>query len=132
MYFYYFLSNHSYSLIFVLFVLNFILLQGSFYWFVNWKKLKDKSVVSPNLFKLYSAFKKMNILFICTVPFILLMDVIILRSTSFPVYFLVIFVYAFTIVEYINYFHIQLTNYRNGRGKKTSIAKGIQKSKDFK
>lgn len=128
-YFYHFSSNHSYALIYVLFVLNFILLQGSFYWFVNWKRLKDKKDVLPNLFKFFSGLKKVNMVLICIVPLILIMDIIILERTSCPVFLLILFVYAFTIIEYINYFHIQLTNYKNGRGKKSSIAKGIEKIK---
>ncbi len=51
MYFYYFPSNQSYSLIYALFILNFILLQGSFYWFIRWRRLKNKRIVLSNLHK---------------------------------------------------------------------------------
>lgn len=126
-YFYHFSSNHSYPLIYMLFVLNFILLQGSFYWFVHWKRLKEKRDIFPNLYKFFSGLKKINIVLLCIVPLILIVDIIILEKTSFPVFLLIIFVYCFTIIEYINYFHRQLTNYKNGKGNKSSIAKGIEK-----
>jgi len=41
-------------------------------------------------------------------------------------------VYIFAIIEYVNYFLIQLTNYKNGRWKKSSIAKEIDKTKHEK
>ena len=44
-------------------------------------------------------------------------------------FWLALFVYVFAIIEYVNYFHIQLTNYKNGRGKKASMAKEMEKLK---
>lgn len=133
LYFFYPLNpTGSYALIYVFFILNFVLLQGSFYWFVKWKRLKTKSHLLPNFYKLLSILKKINLILICIAPIIFLIDITMMERMSFPVFFLTLFIYAFAIIEYINYFHIQLTNYKKGRGKKASIAKEINriKSKD--
>lgn len=128
LYFYYFSSKHSYSLIYALFILNFILLQGSFYWFIRWRRLKNNRAVLPNLYKSLIIFKKVNFILICVMPLMLIMDLVLLRQR--PITFLLtVSVYIFSIIEYINYFHIQLTNYKNGRGKKSSIAKELDKTK---
>ncbi|WP_440602388.1 general stress protein [Bacillus sp. GB_SG_008] len=133
LYFFYPLNpNGSYALIYVFFILNFVLLQGSFYWFVKWKRLKTKRPLLPNFHKLLSILKKINLILICIAPIIFLIDITMMERMSFPVFLLTLFIYAFAIIEYINYFHIQLTNYKKGRGKKASIAKEINRitSKD--
>lgn len=76
LYFYYFSFNRSLPLFYVLFILNFILLQGSFYWFVHWKWLKDRKSTSPKLFKFFSKLKKANLILISLVPFILITDTV--------------------------------------------------------
>src|SRR5690625_1664961 len=80
MYFYYFRSNHSLSLIHALFILNFILLQGSFYWFIKWKRLKDKRTILPNLYQLFIILKRVNLMLICLMPLMLIMDIVRLKQ----------------------------------------------------
>ncbi|WP_080873896.1 hypothetical protein [Oceanobacillus timonensis] len=120
--------NQSYSLIYALFTLNFILLQGSFYWFIKWKRLKSKRTVLPNLYKPLTILKKVNFVLLCMMPLIVIMDILIMKRMSF-IFLVAVFVYIFAIIEYINYFHIQLTNYKNEKGKKASIVKEIENSK---
>lgn len=125
-YFYHVVNqNNSYSLIYVFFILNFILLQGVFYWFVKWRSLKSKRIIFPNLHKFLYVLKKINHTLICIAPIILLIDIFVLERVLFSRFLLTMFIYVFTIVEYINYYHIQLTNYKNGRGMKSSIAKKL-------
>ncbi len=115
--------NKSYSILYVFFILNFILLQGGFYWFVKWRSLKSKRMIFPNLHKILDVLKKINLILICIAPIILLFDIFVLERVEFSRFILTMFIYVFAIVEYINYFHVQLTNYKNGRGMKSSIAK---------
>lgn len=61
-------------------------------------------------------------------PLIVIMDIFILERKSY-IFLVAVLVYIFVIIEYINYFHIQLTNYKGGKGKKSSIAKEIKNSK---
>lgn len=129
-YFFYFSLSYSYSLLYVLFILIFILLQGSFYWFIKWKRFKTKSKILPNLPKSLNKLKKINITLLCLTPIILIIDIILLERTSFLSFFLTGCVYIFAIIEYINYFNIQLTNYKNGRGKKSSIAKELAQNEN--
>ncbi|MBD8005047.1 general stress protein [Bacillus norwichensis] len=121
--------SNSYSLLYVFFILNFILLQGSFYWFIKWKRLKIKENILPNLNKLLSILKKINLTLLYVAPVIFLIDIIQMAQVPFSQFFLTVFIYAFAIIEYINYYHIQLTNFKNGRGKKSSIAKELNKIK---
>ncbi|MBB4824969.1 signal transduction histidine kinase [Sporosarcina luteola] len=128
-YFYHFSSNHSYSLLYMIFVLNFILLQGSFYWFIKWKGLKNKRIVVSNIYKFFSVLKKLNLILVCIAALILIKEILVLELTYLYLFLVSVFVYAFAVFEYINYFHTQLTNYKNGRGQKSSIAKGIERIK---
>jgi len=126
LYFFYSVNpNNSYSLMYVFFILIFILLQGSFYWFIKWRNIKSKRTISSYLYKFLNVLKKINITLLCIAPIILLFDIFVLERVSFLSFLLSMFIYAFAIIEYINYYHIQLTNYKNGRGKKSSIAKEI-------
>lgn len=125
-YFYHAINpNNRYSLIYVFFILNFILLQGGFYWFVKWRSLKSKKIIFPNLHKFLDVLKKINLTLIYIAPIILLIDIFVLERVSFWTVLLTVFIYVFAIVEYINYFHIQLTNYKSGRGMRSSIAKEL-------
>ncbi|WP_147534270.1 hypothetical protein [Bacillus marasmi] len=125
-YFYQFSSYHSYSLMYTLFVLNFILLQGSFFWVIKWRRMRERRTILPNLNKFFLALKKINLVLICIGPFIVIIDKIVDHS-SFFILWLALIIYVFTIIEYINYFHIQLTNYKDGKGKKSTIAKDIER-----
>ncbi|MBS4220052.1 hypothetical protein KHA96_17200 [Bacillus sp. FJAT-49711] len=131
-YFYKFSSNHSYSLMYALFVLNFILLQSSIYWFVKWQSLRKKRMTLSNLYHILAVLKKLNLFLLCVAPLIFIMDMVLLERASFSIFLLTIFVFIFSVIEYINYFYIQLTNYKYGRGKKPSIAKDIERLREMK
>jgi len=62
-------------------------------------------------------------------PLMLIMDIVVLKII--PI-LLTVFVYIFAIMEYVNYFHTQLTNYKNGKGKKSSIVKEIEKAQKIR
>src|SRR5690625_3493677 len=104
LYFYYFSSNTHYSLAFTLIILNFILLQGSFYWFIKLQRLKSKKIVFPTFYKSLKIFKKLNLVLICIVPLLFITDIVTHKQISVPLFF-ALFVYAFTIIEYVNYYY---------------------------
>ncbi|WP_216830402.1 general stress protein [Alkalihalobacterium elongatum] len=117
--------NDSFSLLYVFVVLNFILLQGSFYWFIKWLRLKRKEMVFANFYKFLYVLKKLNLILIMVGPVIFLVDVFLWERVSYFGSVLTLFIYVFAIIEYVNYYHIQLTNYKKGRGKPSSIAKEL-------
>lgn len=94
------------------FLLEFLLIQGSVYWFVKWKRLrKENTSVTPlHMVQRFKRIKKWNIGFIIVSPFIFVID-LFKWHPSLPVAGLSIagFIYIFAILEYINYFHIHLS-----------------------
>ncbi len=124
-YWHYFSSQHSYPLLFALIILNFILLQGAFYWFCMWLRLKSRKPVIRHFHRYYYILKNINRILLWTAPLLILV-LAVTTETAILTVLLTIFIYAFAVIEYINYFHIQLTNYKNGRGKISSIAKMLK------
>jgi len=78
---------------------------------------------------LLSFLKRINLVLIFVMPLMLIMDIVVLKII--PI-LLTVFVYIFAIMEYVNYFHTQLTNYKNGKGKKSSIVKEIEKAQKIR
>src|SRR5690625_6429807 len=59
LYFFYSVNpNNSYSLMYVFFILIFILLQGSFYWFIMWRNIKSIYKIFSFLFYFLNVFNK--------------------------------------------------------------------------
>ena len=129
-YFFYSVNpNDSLSLIFVFILLNIILLQGSFYWFVKWRSMKANKTFFPDLHKFLNILKKIDLILIGIAPIILLIEIILLDNVSLSGFILTLLIFVFAIIEYINYYHIQLTNYKNGRGRRSSIYKELDRYK---
>ncbi|HDR4736064.1 TPA: general stress protein [Bacillus cereus] len=103
-------SLYSFWVSFLL--LEFILLQGTLYWYVKWKRLKkEKTSVTPfRMIRYLKLLKKINIAFIIagfitfTIDFIIWFPHLPLGGLSFT-----LFIYIFTLLEYINYYHTQLS-----------------------
>lgn len=94
------------------FLLEFLLVQGSIYWYAKWKILKkENTTVTPiQVVKRFKNLKKFNIGLIIITMFIFAFDFLKLYP-SLPLGSLGIagFIYIFAILEYINYFHFQLS-----------------------
>ena len=123
---------HLYSLISFwvsFFLLEFLLVQGSVYWHTKWKRLKKENIsVTPiRLVKRLKNLKKWNIGLMIVLPFMFGFD-FFKWHPSLPLggLYLSGFIYIFAILEYINYFHIQLS-YDN-----LSDIKYLMKSKRLK
>ncbi|EWG11278.1 hypothetical protein [Cytobacillus firmus] len=118
-------------------LLEFILLQGSIYWFVKWKRLKreNTSVAPMRLVLWLRVSNKWNLGMITGIPCAFVADYMIWHP-AFPLGLVIAgFIYVFAILEYINYFHIQLS-YDNRSDinslKQTKRFKQACLSKEFK
>ncbi|WP_338450592.1 general stress protein [Niallia oryzisoli] len=93
-------------------LLEFLLIQGSFYWYSKWRRLKrEKISVTPmNVVQLLWKLKKWNIGLISLTSVAFVAD-FMRWSPTLPIGGLSLscFIYIFAILEYINYFHIQLS-----------------------
>ncbi|TKH22224.1 general stress protein [Bacillus wiedmannii] len=93
-------------------LLEFILLQGVIYWHVKWKRIKkEKTSVTPiRVVQYLKILQKINIAFIITgfitftIDFIIWYPHLPLGGLSFT-----LFIYIFALLEYINYYHTQLS-----------------------
>ena len=120
------------------FLLEFILIQGVYYWYSKWKRLKteNKSITPTKTVRLLEKAKKINIGIIIFSVFAFCVDVFI-HYPLLPIRGLYLsgFIYIFAILEFINYFYIQLS-YDNAADIKYLIkTKKLKRSslnKDFK
>jgi hypothetical protein len=110
------------------FLLEFILLQGSLYWYVKLKRLKEEntSVTPTHIILRLKYLKKWNIGLIVISPCLFIIDLLVQDPPIPGGLFIASFIYIIAIIEYINYFHIQLS-YDN-----VSDIKFLIKSKKFK
>ncbi|OEH92598.1 general stress protein [Bacillus solimangrovi] len=94
------------------FFLEFLLAQGSVYWYSKWKRLKREgtSVTPSSIVRLLKRFKKYNVGLIILSPFVIIIDIYVWYPLlSLNSVLIVTFIYIFAILEYINYFYIQLS-----------------------
>jgi hypothetical protein len=97
----------SFSSLYAFALLEFILLQGSYYWFLKLKqtKRKDYSHIPYRYLKTFAIFKGINL-------FLIGIGIIIMtyQLVAFPIeFFWFVFLLLFAIIEYINYYHIRLS-----------------------
>jgi hypothetical protein len=88
-------------------LLEFILLQGSYYWFVKWKQVRRGcfSHLPDRHLRLFHVFKRIN-LFLIAIGLLFL----IYQWKIFPIdFYWFVFLYVFAILEYINYYHMRLS-----------------------
>ena len=111
------------------FLLEFLLVQGSIYWYSKWRRLESEntSVTPIQMVQRLKKVQKWNIGLMIVPPFVFVTD-FLQWYPSLPIGGLSIsgFIYIFAILEYINYFHIQLS-YDN-----SSDIKYLLKSKRLK
>lgn len=100
----YLLPNSSiYSFI----LLEFILLQGSIYWFLKWKQVKRKDFTNlkEGYLLLYKWLRIINLILIA-VGIVVCMLLFINGAVNRYLY---LGIFAFAIIEHINYYHIRLS-----------------------
>ncbi len=123
---------------FSFFLLEFILVQGTYYWYSKWKRLKnEKNPITPTrTVKLLKKAKSINVVIIILAIFVFFIDIAI-HYSSLPIQGLLLsaFIFTFAILEFINYFYIQLSYDNSSDIKylmKTRKLKRSSLSKDFK
>ncbi|KQU16878.1 general stress protein [Bacillus sp. Leaf13] len=103
-------SLYSFWISFLL--LEFLLLQGTVYWYVKWKRLKkEKTSITPVwIVQRLKTLQKVNAGMIIAGLIMFVID-FIYRYPLLPLGGLSIagFIYVFALLEYINYYHVQLS-----------------------
>ena len=120
------------SVIYPLTVLSFILIQGSIYWLILLKRLSTPQFAIINTKKIYSILKIVDLILLC-----LGIPIIILNYINVTVMISVIFILAFAVIEWINYYKIRLSysynplvllrRIKNRKLSKSRLAKEISK-----
>ncbi|OZI10469.1 general stress protein [Bacillaceae bacterium SAS-127] len=92
-------------------LLEFLLLQGSVYWYVKLKRLKTKntSVTPIWLVQWLKKLQKVNIGLMIAGGILFVVDVLTWHPSLPTGLFVAGFIYVFACLEYINYYHIQLS-----------------------
>ena len=117
-----------------------ILYQGQHYWKVKLHRLQGKPVDQNKNIQFFRKSKKLNILMISLIPLFFLIQLALNDWKLVPdkVLFWSLFANAFAVLEYINYYHIQLMvdnaedfNYvlRNRKLKVASLSNDLRRSK---
>ena len=102
--FYIFKTKMLISAIYPLAVLSLILIQGSIYWLILLKRLSTPQFAITNTKKIYSILKIVDFLLLCVgIP------IIILNYVNITVMISAIFILAFALIEWINYYKIRLS-----------------------
>ncbi|ERJ80152.1 hypothetical protein HMPREF1987_02010 [Peptostreptococcaceae bacterium oral taxon 113 str. W5053] len=92
------------SVIYQLAVLSLILIQGSIYWLILLKRLSTPQFAVTNTKKIYSILKIVDFILLC-----LGIPIIILNYVNVTVMISAIFILAFAVIEWINYYKIRLS-----------------------
>ncbi|RHW34047.1 general stress protein [Lysinibacillus yapensis] len=119
-------------------LLLFILIQGTYYWHSKWKRLitEKKSKTPIKTVRLLKKMKTINIVIIISSIILFIIDILV-HYPNLPIKGLLIngFIFIFAILEFINYFYIQLSYDNLSDIKyliKTKKLKRSCLSKDFK
>ena len=120
------------QIMYPLMVLSFILIQGSIYWFVLFKRMSNPKFLSTNVVIIYRIFKIIDVILLC-----IGILVIVLNYSNIAVTILSVFILLFSIIEWINYYIVRLSysynpnvligHLKNKTLKKSRIAREIDK-----
>lgn len=126
-------TNSLGPIAFSLFVLSFILVQGSAFWCILIKRFSKPRFAVKYTGKIYNAFKVLDLILLC----IGLAMIIFNDSKSF-VTIITFAIWGFAVIEWINYYKIQLSYSFNpivlfkyalqGKLRKSRISKEIERS----
>lgn len=116
----------AFSSIYAFGLLEFILMQGSYYWYLKLQQLKQGNLsrLPAKKLKLFSFFKKMNAFFI----FIGLFILAYLMIPNQPERYWFLFLYLFAAIEYLNYYCIRLSYHTLEELKELKRQKGFRRS----
>ena len=118
--------------IFTLFLLSFILIQGSIFWLVLLKRISNKNFAKTRLGKIYNHLRRLDIILLYLSIVILIVNHQTLTTTIIS-----LSIWIFSIIEYTNYYKVRLSykpnvliNYvLHGKIRKSRIAREIESYK---
>ena len=120
------------SISFSLFLLTFILIQGSVFWWILIKRISNPGFADKYTGKIYKILKKLDFILLATGIF-----VILLNHGEFSILFISLGIWMFALIEWVNYYQLQLSYslnpavlwryFRHRKLKKSKIAKEIEK-----
>ena len=90
--------------IFTLFVLSYILIQGSIFWLVLFKRISNKNFAKTSLGKIYNYLRRLDIILLYLSILILIVNHQTLTTTIIS-----LSIWIFSIIEYINYYKVRLS-----------------------
>ena len=120
------------SISFSLFLLTFILIQGSIFWLILIKRISKLGFAEKHTGKIYKILKKLDFILLAVGIF-----VILLSHGEFSTFIISFSIWMFALIEWINYYLLQLSYslnpailwryIRHRKLKKSKIAKEIEK-----
>ena len=121
------------SIFFSLFVLSFILIQGSVFWWILIKRISNPVFAERYTGKIYKVLKILDLILLGVGALI-----IIFNSSDFSTFIISLAIWFFVVIEWINYFKLQLSYSLNPavllkyifqrKLRKSKIAKEIEKA----
>ena len=122
------------SIAYPLLLVSLILLQGSLYWWILIKRLRKPNFAIKQTGPIYGLLRQVDLILLA-----LSIPLILIEFNSWPVSLIAIVLWLFALIEWINYFHWQLSYSLNPlvllskvakrKLRKSKIAKEIDKSK---
>ena len=100
------------SILFSLFVLSFILIQGSVFWWILIKRISNPGFAERYTGKIYRILKILDLILLGVGALI-----IILNYSEFPTSIISLAIWFFAVIEWINYFKLQLSYSRREIGR---------------
>lgn len=120
------------SISFSLFLLTFILIQGSIFWWILIKRISNPGFAEKYTGQIYKILKKLDFILLTVGIF-----VILLNHEEFSILFISLGIWMFALIEWLNYYLLQLSYslnpailwryLRHRKLKKSKIAKEIEK-----
>ena len=121
------------SIFFSLFVLSFILIQGSVFWWILIKRISNPVFAERYTGKIYRILKSLDLILLGVGA-----PIIIFNSSDFSTFIISFTIWFFAVIEWINYFKLQLSYSLNPavllkyilqrKLRKSKIAKEIEKA----
>ncbi|MEM4992376.1 hypothetical protein WKH56_07545 [Priestia sp. SB1] len=117
----------SYYSVYAFVLLEFVLFQGSLYWYLKLKQARKNSFskLPDSTLRVFNICKKLNLLLFMIGAILLIIQVVTLRTEMF--WYTIIYIFA--LVEYINYFYIRLSYLSPEEMKEFRQLKGFKPSK---
>ena len=122
------------SIVYPLLLVSLILLQGSLYWWILIKRLSKPNFAIKQTGPIYNLLRQVDLILLA-----LGMPIILIEFSSWPVSLIAVAIWLFALIEWINYFHWQLSYSLNPlvllnkvskrKLRKSKIAKEIDTSK---